>query len=111
MFVLFDVVYGLVLVGILLTVVSIPFVLWGAIDAGQRPGWVWFQAAQNRGLWIGLMVGGLLLYGPLGGAAAIFYLASIRPRLIAAEQAGPPPFPYGVRAADLPPPARPAPPY
>jgi hypothetical protein len=95
---------AVVAVFIAVTLLGVALVIWGCIDAYSRPEWAWFRSAQNRGLCLSLMAAGLVLYGPVGTIAAIWYLTAVRPRVAAAEAAGPPAFPYGVRAADLPPP-------
>jgi len=84
--------------------VGVGLVIWGCVDAYSRPEWAWFRSAQNRGLCLSLMAAGVVIHGLVGAIAAIWYLAAVRPRVAAAEAAGPPPFPYGVRAEDLQPP-------
>ncbi|MFP3901175.1 MAG: DUF2516 family protein [Acidimicrobiia bacterium] len=61
----------------------VPFVLviWGTVDAANRPDWAWQQAGKNKVLWIVLMVLGLLACTPVGLVSAIVYLVGIRPQV------------------------------
>jgi len=59
--------------------------IWAMLDAAHRPGWAWALAGRRRVAWIAAIllgiftvVGGLLISG--------YYLASVRPRIAAAER-------------------------
>ncbi len=67
---------------------SLALVIWGIVDAANRPDDAWTAAGQNKTLWIALQAGGLLLTGVGGAVMAVIYLASIRPKVRASEVAG-----------------------
>lgn len=59
--------------------------VWAMLDAAHRPEWAWALAGRRRVVWLSVImfgiftvVGGLLVSG--------YYLASIRPRIAAAER-------------------------
>ena len=79
----------LVIIGLVVFV----FVLWALIDAATKPTWAWEAAGQNKTLWIVLFVVGLICTGLVGLVAAIIYLTSIRPKVLAAAEGGTPPTP------------------
>ena len=54
--------------------------LWGLIDAARRPDWAYTASASSKTLWI-------VLIAVLGAIPAIIYLAAIRPKLRATEDA------------------------
>jgi uncharacterized membrane protein len=66
------------------------FVLWALIDAASKPSSAWEASGQNKTLWIVLLAVGLICGGIVGLIAAIVYLASIRPRVLAAQGGGGP---------------------
>lgn len=67
---------------------SLALVVWGIVDAANRPEYAWTAAGQNKTLWIALQAGGLLLTGVGGPLMSIIYLASIRPKVRASEVGG-----------------------
>jgi hypothetical protein len=69
---------------------SLILVIMAAVDASRHPDWAWQRSGNNKVLWIVLPIVLLLLCGFFGGVAALVYLLSIKPKLIAAEQPGPP---------------------
>lgn len=71
----------IVLGGLFLSAFTFAIVLWGVIDAAQRPDSAWAAIETSRTLWIGLMAGGLILCFPAGLVLTVYYLVSIRPRL------------------------------
>ncbi len=59
--------------------------VWALLDAAHRPSWAWALAGRRRVVWLGVImfgvftvIGGLLVSG--------YYLASVRPRIAAAER-------------------------
>jgi hypothetical protein len=63
-------------------------VLWAVVDAAGRSEAAWHRIGQSRGMWIVVLIGTWLLCGGFGGLiAAVVYLTSTRPKLIAAETA------------------------
>jgi hypothetical protein len=97
-------------------------VIWGVVDAASHPAWAWQRAGQSKTLWIVLQAVGVL-FCLVGFVFAIVYLATIAPRVRAAERgqlgpwmggpwaAGPPaPPPLGDPWAAGPSPAGTAPP-
>jgi hypothetical protein len=62
-----------------ITLASLAVVIWGVVDVARRP-----AISLNRkwkALWIAGMIGGWFLFGPIGAAVAVFYLAGPRRRL------------------------------
>lgn len=74
-----DVVFLLVVL-----VVGLAIPLWAIIDAASRSSGAFLAARSSKALWISLILAGWLLTGIVGSVLAIFYLASIRPRVRAA---------------------------
>jgi hypothetical protein len=69
----------------LVTLVMFIFVL---VDMVRRPDWQWRQAGSSKTMWIVLEVLLFVLFGFLSIISGIVYLASARPKLVAAERAG-----------------------
>ena len=59
------------------------------VDAAGKPTWAWEAAGQNKALYIVLFVIGIFC-GLVGIIAGVIYLASVRPKVLAAG-GGPPP--------------------
>jgi len=70
---------------LLLWPAALVLVIWGIADAAGRPEWAWTAAGQNKTLWIVLQAVGLI-FCLVGLVLAIVYLASIRPKVQAAQQ-------------------------
>jgi hypothetical protein len=70
---------------------SLVIVIMAAVDASRHPDWAWRQAGQNKMLWIILPIVLLVACGIVGGILGLVYLLSIKPKVVAAEQQGPPP--------------------
>ena len=78
---------GLAILFMLLSLASLGLVIWGIVDAAQRPDAAWQQAGQNKTLWIVLQAVGLLFC--VGGIFAVIYLAAVRPQV---DRAGGPAY-------------------
>jgi hypothetical protein len=65
--------------------IPLALTLWGIIDTATRPDWAFIQSHQNKPLWLVLQIVGFFLC--LGWIVSIVYLASVRPK-VAAAQAG-----------------------
>ncbi len=66
--------------------------VWMLIDATQRPDWAHQSAGSNKGLWIGLGVGSLVLClccWVIAAIAPIVWLTAYRPKVVDAERRGP----------------------
>jgi hypothetical protein len=74
---------------LIVLIVLLPFsvTIWGIVDAAQRPESAWVASGQNKTLWIVLPAVGLFTCG-IGFIPAIIYLASIRPKVAAAQASG-----------------------
>lgn len=81
---------GLVGLWLILGIGSLVLVIVAAVDASRHPDWAWQRSGNNKALWIALPIVLLLLCGFVGGILALVYLLSIKPKVVAAEQQGPP---------------------
>jgi len=70
---------------LLLWPLALVLVIWGVVDAAIRPQWAWEQAGQNKVLWIVLQAVGLV-FCLFGLVLAIVYLASVSPKVRAAQR-------------------------
>ena len=70
---------------IFLVVASLVVALWALIDAAIRPEAAFKAAGQSKVLWIILPIVGIFLFAFIGGILGIVYLASIRPKVKAAQ--------------------------
>jgi hypothetical protein len=53
----------------------------GALDAALYPDSAWAAADQNKIVWVGFQLGGLLVFAVPGVLAALMYFSVIRPKL------------------------------
>ncbi len=77
-------------------VVTLPIlavVIWVIVDACHHPEVAWSRSGQSRPIWVMALVGGWLVTGVLGLVLALVYLATVRPRLVAATRWQPRPRP------------------
>jgi hypothetical protein len=61
--------------------VPIGLAVWAIVDLARRPEDQFTASGQNRVLWVLLVLGSLVLCGPLGIILSIVYLASVRRKL------------------------------
>jgi len=73
---------------LLIWLAALVFAIYVIVDMARRPRWQWQQAGSNKVLWLVLEI--VFVLGFLSVLIGIIYLASIRPRLVAAERQGPP---------------------
>jgi hypothetical protein len=59
--------------------ISLILVIMGVIDVARQPPWA--MPSSRKTVWILAMVGGMLLFGFVGGVVALVYLTSARRRL------------------------------
>jgi hypothetical protein len=83
-----------VLIGAL-SIVAVGLPLWAITDAARRPAASFRQIESDKTRWVLLLVLLTVFFNIAGIAAAIVYLASVRPRL-----AAPPPAPWAARFLD-----------
>jgi Domain of unknown function (DUF1707) len=76
---------GVLMLGVV-AVAAIAVTIWAVADACGHSEAAWRRIGHSRTLWIVLPIGGWLVAGPVGVALAIIYLATVRPRLVAAER-------------------------
>jgi Protein of unknown function (DUF2510) len=89
---------------ILFAPIAVGVVIWGVVDAASHPAWAWQRAGQSKTLWIVLQAVGVL-FCLVGFVFAIVYLATIAPRVRAAQRGQIGPWAGGPWAAGpLPPP-------
>lgn len=74
---------AVLLIFLVVGIATLVVIIWGIIDAAQRPASAFEAAGQNKTLWIVLMALGLI-FTLVGLIAAIVYFASIRPKVVAA---------------------------
>ncbi len=67
----------LIAIAIVLSVIA----LWAIIDAITRPAAAFEQVGQTKPMWLVLLILTGLMCGPIGTVVAIYYLASVRPKL------------------------------
>lgn len=92
---------GLLLIGVVMLAI-VALSIWAIVDACQHPDDAWSRIGQSRPLWLALLIGAWLLTGFLGPVLALVYLATVRPRLLAAER-----YPSRPRPLPRPPPPPP----
>jgi hypothetical protein len=83
---------GLLLIGVA-AVATLAATIWAVLDACHHPAVAWRRIGQSRPLWVALLIGGWLVTGVLGLVLALVYLATVRPRLLAARHRQPRPRP------------------
>jgi hypothetical protein len=60
-------------------IASLAVVVWAVVDVARRSRFV--LAPRWKALWIAAMIGGWFLFGIIGAAISVFYLAGPRKRL------------------------------
>jgi Protein of unknown function (DUF2516) len=70
---------------VLLVLLLVVPVLWAVVDAALLPSDAWRASGKSQTMWIALLLGGLVLCGPIGLVLAIVYFVSIRPRVAQAR--------------------------
>jgi hypothetical protein len=68
---------------VFIDIASLAIVIWGIIDVARRP--VVALAPKWKALWIAGMIGAWFIFGIIGAAVSIFYLAGPRKRLNAGQ--------------------------
>jgi hypothetical protein len=66
-----------------INLVSLAVVVWAVVDVARRP--TASLAGKWKALWIAGMIGGWFIFGIIGAAVAVFYLAGPRKRLNASR--------------------------
>ena len=64
--------------------------MWGLADVLRRPDHAWKAAGLNKTLWVGLLVGGQLVFPLVGGAVVTIIYLTVRPKLQAIGASGAP---------------------
>ncbi|MEZ5142903.1 MAG: hypothetical protein R2726_10350 [Acidimicrobiales bacterium] len=80
---------GLLIVYLVISIAFLAFYIWTLLQILKPSDAAWQASGQNKGLWIGLWVFGLVC--GFGLIIALIYLFAIRPKVQAAETGG-----YGV---------------
>lgn len=76
----------LLIIGVLLVeLVALGLVVWGAVDAANQPDWAWQQTGRSRIVWIVLPLVSLVVCGIVGIVMVVVYFTSIRPELRRAQ--------------------------
>jgi hypothetical protein len=76
----------LLIIGILLVnLVALAFIIWGAVDASSQPDWAWQQTGRSKVVWIVVPLVSLVVCGLVGLVMVIVYFTSIRPELRRAQ--------------------------
>lgn len=68
---------------VLLLVVGPAVGIWAIVDAAIRPTEAFDRLGQSKLVWILVLAVTTFLCGPLGLVPAIYYLAAVRPKLLA----------------------------
>lgn len=68
---------------IFIEIASLAIVIWGIVDVARRPAVA--VAPKSKALWIAGMIGAWFIFGILGAAVSVFYLAGPRKRLNASQ--------------------------
>jgi hypothetical protein len=84
---------GLFIVEIALILCGIGLPIWALIDASLRPDWAWQRSGENKGLYMGLLIGsmvvGLFCCGLLSVVMSLVYFLAVRPKVRNIEKGGP----------------------
>jgi hypothetical protein len=76
----------LLIIGVVLVeLVALAVIVWGAVDAAGQPDWAWQQTGRSRTVWIVVPLVSLLVCGIVGIFMVVVYVASIRPELRRAQ--------------------------
>ena len=73
------------LVILLVALVPVGVTVFAIVDGAGRPEWAWQRAGQSKAVWIALEAVGIFVCF-LGLIMSIIYLATIRPKLVLAQQ-------------------------
>src|SRR3954471_9632364 len=88
---------------VVLGLVTVALAVWAVADAARRPTAAWNRIQKGKGTWIALIVVFTLLFGVIGLALSIYYLAVVRPQLVAAAATPVVTSPMGSSTTDGPP--------
>ncbi len=84
---------GIFFVEIALFLCGIGLPIWALIDAAMRPDWAWQRAGENKGVYMALLVGsmvvGLFCCGLLSIGMSLVYFLGVRPKVRNVEKGGP----------------------
>ncbi len=89
-------------IGIALWVLMVAGAIYTIVDLNKYPEWAWQQSGQNKGLWMGLLIGGAVVgccCFVIGLVPIIIYFASIKKKLDAAQGGYGGASPFGPYAA------------
>lgn len=70
---------------LLVALVPVGVTVFAIVDGAGRPEWAWQRAGQSKAVWIALEAVGIFVCF-LGLIMSIIYLATIRPKLVLAQQ-------------------------
>jgi len=73
------------LVILLVMLVPVGVTVFAIIDGVGQPEWAWQQTGQSKALWIALQAAGIFVF-PLDVIMSIIYFATVRPKLVLAQQ-------------------------
>ena len=84
---------GIFFVEIALILAGLALPIWALIDAAMRPDWAWQRAGENKGVYMALLVGsmvvGLFCCGLLSIGMSLVYFLGVRPKVRNIEKGGP----------------------
>jgi hypothetical protein len=80
-------IFGLyLLIVVLFAVVPAVVIVWAVVDAATRPIWAWQFAQRRKGLWLALLLLGLVDPFPIGVTLVAIYVTVVRPKVATAQQ-------------------------